>query len=338
MIAGFAACFPIFASQRAAPPPAGGGARDISRRIQSEIVSVVRQAGPCVVSISTAGDGRGEAASGFVIDRQGHIAALSDSLRAGGVVTISTTEGRRMPARVIAVDHRFRLAVLQAEPSGLRPVVMGDGRTMAAGTWLVAMGTQPGGGNTVTVGTLSARDRGIWEPGGEELEFLLQTDAAINAENSGGAIVDLRGRLAGMAVDLGQGRDAQGIGFAIPSELVRRVCSDLVRYRRFRGAWYGILYRDLTPGELRRAPARGGIVVERVSRGTPAKRSGIRAGDVITRSNGRPLKGKDDFRWQMIMAHPGDRIKLEGIRRGRQITLAAALGAMPEVTPKWDKR
>jgi len=119
---------------------------------------------------------------------------------------------------------------------------------------------------------------------------------------------------------------------------VRRVCSDLIRQGMFRGAWYGVLYRDLTAEEMRRAGARGGMIVERVHTGTPAKRSGIREGDIITRFNGQALKGRGDFRWRMITAHPGERIKLEGIRRGRRIALTATLGTMPEVTPKWDKR
>jgi len=339
LFAAFAAPFPIFALQRSTPQRGPADTRDISRGIQSQIVRVVRQAGPCVVSISVPGHGLGESGlSGVVIDRQGHIATIAESLRAGRSVNISTAEGRQMPASILGVDRRFHLAVLKVEPSDLPPVVMGDGRSMAAGTWVVAIGNPLGGGNTVTVGTLSARDRDIWQPGEQELEYLLQTDAAINAENNGGAVVDLHGRLAGIAIDVGRAREAQGIGFAIPSELVRRVCSDLISHGRFRGAWYGILYRDLAAAELARARTRGGMMVERVHRGTPARSSGILAGDVITRFDGQPLRGRGDFRWRMIMAHPGERIKLEGVRRGRRITLTATLGTMPEVMPKWDKR
>jgi len=313
--------------------------RDLTHETQTAIVSAISLASPCVVGISAFGsEGGRREQSGVVIDGLGFVVTAAGTLRRGEKAVVMAANSTPAPGRVVGVDERFQLAVIKVQMGGLNPIGLRSSRSLRAGMWLAAIGRPPGYDITATVGTLSARDREIAWPGGQRLEYLIQTDAVINAENNGGPLVDTRGRLAGIALDLPRSAEMQGIGFAVPSEIVRRVSSDLIRRGKFLGAWYGIGYRDARPGELRRAGVSGGILVERVYPGTPAQRSGVASRDVIFTFNGKAVKDRADFRWRMIMAHPGDKVRFEGIRRGRRIQLKAVLGTAPEVLPRWGTR
>lgn len=330
---------PALHSQRSPASAKPAPRRDLTREAQTVIVAAIGLVSPCVVGVRALGRaGRRPEQSGVVVDGLGHVVTAAGTLRRGEKAVVMAANGTPAPATVVGVDERFQLAVIKMQMAGLKPIRLRSSRSLRAGMWLAAIGRPPGYDITATVGTLSARDRQIAWPGGQTLEYLIQTDAVINAENNGGPLVDARGRLAGIALDLPRSAEMQGIGFAVPSEIVRRVSADLISRGEFVGAWYGIGYRSASPSELTRAGVGGGILVEQVYPETPAQRSGVASRDVIFAFNGKAVKDRADFRWRMIMAHPGDNVRLEGIRRGRRIQLKAVLGTAPEVLPKWGTR
>jgi serine protease Do/serine protease DegQ len=206
---------------------------------------------------------------------------------------------------------------------------LGDSDALRVGDYVVAIGNPFGLGQTVTAGIVSALGRSGFSPRG--YENYIQTDASINPGNSGGPLVDLRGRLIGIntaIIGRGKGGGSLGIGFAIPSNLARRVMSQIVRYGNVRRGRLGIVIQDLTPALARkyRVPAIGGAVVRTVSPGTGAARAGLRAGDVIVAVNGRAVRGSSDLRTRIGTMRVGVRVRLRLYRGGSLRSIAAVIG------------
>ncbi|MCX8162412.1 MAG: trypsin-like peptidase domain-containing protein [Candidatus Bathyarchaeota archaeon] len=253
--------------------------------------------------------------SGIVISRDGYIATNNHVIAGGERTEILMPDGDILEARVVGSDPLFDVAVLKVEVDGLNPVRWGDPGKLKVGYIVLAIGRSLGlpGEPTVTLGIISALHRNVSSEY-LSLQDLIQTDAAINPGNSGGPLVNLDGEVIGMNTAIIP--FAQGIGFAIPSDRVRRIAEEIIIYGRVRRGWLGIVGVTL---DRRIARYYGvnidrGMLVVRVDRGSPAYRSGIREGDVIVGIGGYKVENLEEFLAQLYKYRVGDRIQIDVVR------------------------
>jgi S1-C subfamily serine protease len=253
-----------------------------AQSVEQRFVEVVSQVGPSVVLVVT-DQGLG---SGVVFDAQGDIVTNKHVVDGGHGYQVSTADGTQYPAQLVGSFAADDLAVLRVEATGLQPAAFGDSTSLSVGDLTLALGNPLGLQSSVTEGIVSALGRTVDEGNGVALPDVIQTSAAINPGNSGGALVNLQGQVIGIptlaAVDLQLGGGAApGIGFAVPSNVVREVATQLIN----QGA---VTHPDRTVAGVRvgTTTSGGGLIVALAQSGGPAARAGILAGDVITAVNG----------------------------------------------------
>jgi S1-C subfamily serine protease len=253
--------------------------------------------------------------SGMVVSRDGYIVTNNHVVAGSDRIEVIMPSGDIIEARVIGSDPLFDVAVLKVEADGLNPVRWGDPGKLKVGYIVLAIGRSLGlpGEPTVTLGIISALHRNVSSEY-VSLQDLIQTDAAINPGNSGGPLVDLDGEVVGMNTAIIP--FAQGMGFAIPSDRVRRSAEEIIAYGRVRRGWLGIVGVTL---DRRIARYYGvgiekGVLVVRVDRGSPAYRSGIREGDVIVGIGGYRVENLEEFLAQLYRYKVGDRVQLDVVR------------------------
>ncbi|CAO0821491.1 exported hypothetical protein [Desulfarculales bacterium] len=273
------------------------------------VVRVVQDAGPGIVNISTktrvkarlfrSGDEamdsffeeffqpmqreQSSLGSGFILDgKRGLIVTNGHVVSAASEITVQLADKRIFAAQVVGVDPQSDLAVLRITPKGSLPQLnLGDSEQIMIGEEAIAIGNPFGLSHTVTVGVVSALGRKVRTSGNQWMQDLIQIDASINPGNSGGPLLNADGEVIGINTAIVQ--QAQGIGFAIPVNRVRRVVEDLVRYGEVVPAWLGLELQDLTPRLAQHfglAEARGVLVVE-VMESSPSAEAGL-AGQVLT--------------------------------------------------------
>ena len=265
------------------------------------------------------------AGSGVVIDAEnGHIVTNNHVVARADDIDITLSDGRVLEAELIGTDQAVDLALLQAPADGLIEIEFGDSDALRVGDFVVAIGNPFGLNQTVTSGIVSALGRsGL---GFEGFEDFIQTDASINPGNSGGALVDLSGALIGVNAALISPAGANvGIGFAIPSNLVRAITDQIVRHGEVRRGYLGLEVQNLDPNlaEAFDTKDQDGVVVVSVASGGAAAGE-IETGDVITRVGGREVQEIGDFHSQTAAVFIGDELKVELLRKGRkhQVTIA----------------
>jgi serine protease Do len=269
--------------------------------------------------------------SGVIADPKGIILTNNHVVEHATEVKVALSDGRELPARVIGVDTRTDLAALKVEPSGLPSAVLGDSDRLQVGDIVLAFGNPFGLGGTVTMGIVSAIGRG--NIGVADYEDFIQTDAAINPGNSGGALVNTRGEVVGInTAILSQSGGYQGVGFAIPSNMVREVLDSLMKNGRVIRGYSGLAVQQITP-DLARAFGLSdthGAVVNSLDPEGPAAEAGLRRGDVIVSFKGRPVATDDELRTQMSRLKPGDRTTLGVLRGGRRLDVDLLLREPPQ--------
>lgn len=306
---------------------------------------------PAVVNVDVTGeDSRGFFArvvqgrgSGVIISADGYVITNNHVVRIGGRIApdivVNLSDGRRFNARVLGTDARNDIALLKIEGKNLPVAPMGDSNQLQVGDWVIAVGNPFGFESTVTAGIVSALNRRVRGLRGLP-DNLIQTDAAINQGNSGGALADSRGRLVGIntAIFSPSGGNV-GIGFAIPINQVREAVKDILAHGSIGIAWLGIGYASIADPQLRRSlteqfpdtqfPANGLVIME-VWRNSPADRAGIQPGDVLIDLNGRPLRETDQLEQFMRRARPGERVRFKLWRFGRVLEAEVTLGTAPD--------
>lgn len=328
----------VISTPRSKPELRSTPAVAVTEGSQAAMVRAVREVAPSVVSIQVfpakakEDEGARPTGSGVIIDSDGHILTTARVIEGGGRIRVTISGGKLFDAKIVGRSVQRNVAVLKIAGHGLPEAAFGRSRSVPIGTWLVALGRAADGQGTASVGVLSARDRRIPKRDGGFYMDLLQTDAAINPVNSGGPLVDLNGEVVGISTAEVPSAYAQGIGFAVASEIADRVARDFIRYGRLRLAWLGIQYADLNPENRQRlglGEAKGAVVMK-VFAGTPAERAGLRTDDVIVAFDKSPLESQSDLRWHIIQARPRQKITLKVWRKGRLLSLSATLTEMTE--------
>lgn len=264
--------------------------------------------------------------SGFIIEPSGIIVTNAHVLGDAANVTVALQDGSDYPATIIGLDELTDIALLKIEPRApLAAVSLGHSRQMRVGQWVMAAGNPFGLGGSVTSGIVSAIGRDIRLG---PFDDFIQTDAPINPGNSGGPLFNLAGEVIGITTLIFSPSGASaGIGFAVPSDLARPVIEQLLRGGRVERGWLGVAVGDVEspPGR----PPRAGAQVLGVERGSPAARSGLRQGDVITSVDGARINNNRELVRGISAIPPGQNVKLSLVREGRLVEITIQVGRRP---------
>lgn len=291
-------------------------------------VEAVESSLPAVVTVLTETPLGTASGSGFFISDAGYVVTNNHVVEGGSSFAVVYARGGETPATLVGTAPDFDLAVLQVEGEVPATVVWGDSGELQLGSRVIAIGSALGSfRNTVTSGVLSGFNR---ELGAGELRGLLQTDAAVNRGNSGGPLLNLSGEVIGVntAVVRGGGSLAEGLGFAIPSNIARNVVERLIETGEVGVPFLGVNYDDISP-QLAMQEELGvseGAVLRDVVQGTPASAIGLQAGDIITAIDGEPIDERNTLISLLLQHAPGETITLDVLRNGEIQVLSLQLG------------
>jgi Do/DeqQ family serine protease len=268
------------------------------------------------------------AGSGVIVDaKNGYIVTNAHVIENATEITVQLLDNRSVDAKVIGKDEGSDVAVLKVNAPNLVEIPIADSDNVEVGDFVVAIGNPFGLGHTVTSGIISALGRSGINP--EGYEDFIQTDASINPGNSGGALVNLNGQLVGInSAILSRTGGNIGIGFAIPSNMMKTVMDQLVKYGEVRRGVLGVNIQTLTP-DIAQSMELGnvqGVLVSQVVDGSAAEKAGIKAGDVITAINGKPVKDAAALRNSIGLLRIGDRVDVSLLRDGKPRRLTAVIG------------
>lgn len=269
--------------------------------------------------------------SGVIVSSSGLIVTNYHVIEQADDVFVTLSDGRELPATVVAADSVLDLAILKVSGTDLPAIKMGDSDDLMVGEWVLAMGNPFGNliGDphpTVTVGVVSALKRSFRSggPSPKVYQDMIQTDAAINPGNSGGALVNVAGELVGINTFIvSRSGGSIGIGFAIPVNRVKALVEEITKYGRLRPKLVDFRVQNVNARVARILGSRvtTGAVVSEIQRNGPAYRAGLRVGDIITSVNGHEIRSADDI-FANIWAQPlGTPIKCEIDRGGRRLTV-----------------
>ena len=272
--------------------------------------------------------------TGILVDVRGHI--LTNNHVAGGATKIQVllADGRTYPGKLVGADPKTDLAVIQIEAKEPLPyVTFGDSDNVAVGEWVVAIGHPRGLDQTVTQGIISAKHRtGITDP--NSYQDFLQTDAAINPGNSGGPLLTLTGRVIGInAAIISQSGGYEGIGFAIPSNMVLYVANALIARGKVERGWLGVSAQDLTPelGQSFGLESSKGALIAEVTKDGPADKAGIKRGDVVLAYKGKETPDAGTLRNEVANTPIGEQVKVTLWRDKERKELMVTIGNLDDV-------
>jgi putative serine protease PepD len=298
-----------------------------SAAVPTDVSDIYRQVSPGVVYIASTTSQGQASGSGWVYSSDGTIVTNDHVVEGAGKVSVRFTEnGDPIDAQVVGTDPSTDIAVLKIDPSqvegGVKPLQLADSKQIEPGQPAIAIGSPFGLQGTVTSGIVSALGREIQAPNGFTISGVIQTDAAINPGNSGGPLLDDGGRVIGINSQIAtNGSDSNsGVGFAVPIDTVKQVVPQLKADGKIDRAWLGVSTSDAAP--------RDGAVVQQVT-GEPARKAGLRPGDVILRFDDTAIATASDLGQAVNTRKPGDTVKVEVQRNGSRETLDVTLGTRP---------
>ena len=313
-------------------------------RPKGSIADIANRVLPAVVTIKVEGPAAAGTGSGFVMRQDGYILTnnhVVEAATAKGKITVLFSNGKTSDATIIGHDEAYDLAVIRVNRRNLPVLVLGDSKAVVVGDSVIAVGAPLGLDSTVTSGIVSALNRPVTAggAGASSASFInaIQTDAAINPGNSGGPLLDMSGRVIGVnsaiaRVASSQSTDGQsgniGVGFAIPSDQVRKTAEELIANGKATHPVIGVLIDTTYKGEgvkIATAPQNGSPPI---TKGGPADKAGLRPGEVIITFDGRPVTGPDEFVVAIRAKSVGETVQLT-VRRGStertvKMTLQAA--------------
>ena len=268
--------------------------------------------------------------SGVIISADGYILTNAHVINDADQILVMLYDGRQAVAEVVGVDSETDLAVLRVEMTNIRAINIGDPNSAQVGDITLAIGNPFGFGQTVTQGIISATARNLVDL--SSLVNFLQTDAAINDGNSGGALVDAYGNLLGINSRKLESTGSVGLGFAIPADVALKVVKDIVEQGRVVRGWLGIEARQISEEAasslgLKRTRA---MVITGLYPGGPGHRSGLEVGDVLVKLNGRDIIDGRRAINTIANATPGSQLEFEILRRGQSLNVTAEVDERPE--------
>ena len=289
------------------------------------IEQLYRRDAPGVVQITATSPTRMALGSGFVIDKTGHIVTNEHVIAGAHKVQVSFSGTDPIVAKVIGKDASTDVAVLQvkAHSCSLTPLPLGDSDSVEVGDNVIAIGNSLSLTRTATAGIVSAVERTIDAPNGFSIGHAIQTDAAINHGNSGGPLLNGDGKVIGVTAQIESdsgGND--GVGFAIPSNTVKSIVTQIISSGQAKHAFLGIGLEDSSRSG-------GGAAVTEVRDNTPADKAGLHVGDAITAVDGKTISSADELRSAINARSPGDRVSITYVRGGQSHTVQVTLAERP---------
>jgi len=266
--------------------------------------------------------------SGVIIDaKKGYVVTNNHVVDNADEIIVKLTDGREFTAKKLGADEQSDIALLKIEPDALAAMPLADSDELRVGDFVVAIGNPFGLNQTVTSGIVSALGRSGLNIGG--YENFIQTDAAINRGNSGGALVSLRGELVGINTAIfGPNGGNVGIGFAIPSNMMKSLVDQIIEFGEVRRGLLGIMGQDIDSGlsEAMNLDVNQGAFVSEVTTDSAADKGGIQAGDIITEINGRSVVSFQELRAKVASRGAGAKLELTVLRKGKREKLNVVLG------------
>ncbi len=328
-------------SQSSPPVSVAPSAQDLQQNVENVIHSVQ----PSVVEITSVSGSQEGIGSGEILTKDGYIVTNDHVVQGFNSFTVTLSDGTNHPAQVVGQDAQDDLAVLKISASNLQPIAFGDSAKVQVGEFSIAVGNPLGLQQSATFGIVSALNRSASEapqgPAGE-LTGLIQTSAPINPGNSGGALVDLQGKLIGIptlgAIDPQTNTQANGIGYAIPSDRVTFVAQQLIQHGQLTSTgqgFLGIQGEDVTPNlaSADGLSVQSGVLVTGFANDaagqSPGQQAGLQTGDVITAVNGHAISGNGDLASALLSQSPGTQATLTVVRGSSQHTFTVTLGERP---------
>ncbi len=327
---------PVFSAQPAPPAPAATPPTPPSALApaapsgpvgstpeEQVIINVVKKVRPSVVNINTESQvqtffgvfPQQGAGSGVIVRPDGYILTNNHVVQGAQTIKVTLLGGKTLTGKIVGTDPLADLAVIKVQTSEQLPAAqLGRSGDLQVGQLAIAIGNPFGLGSTVTTGVVSALNRNVQLPN-LIVENLIQTSAAINPGNSGGALVDSSGRVIGINTAIIP--NAQGIGFAIPSDVARVEMAQLISQGRVIRPWVGVVYGgevDPQTAQMYNLGTDHGVVVRQVESGSPAARAGIQPGDIITGVNGDRIDNWNDFVRDVVTKKIGERVTLSIVR------------------------
>ena len=282
---------------------------------------------------------RGASGTGFIVDKNGYIITNNHVVEEASKITVKLhkdpTEYR---ARVVGTDYETDIAVIKIDAHKiLTPVTIGNSDSVQVGDWAVAIGSPFGLEATVTAGIVSALGRGGDEVGARQFQDFIQTDAAINPGNSGGPLLNIRGEVIGVnSMIATRTGGSEGVGFALPINMVARVYNDVIRYGRVKRGSVGIgLSNSNSPETLLKALGLDhGAIVETVNEEGPALKAGMKHNDIILAINGKPIRSNQDLIAQVADLQVGQPATMTVDRAGKMMDLRVSIADRQELYSK----
>jgi S1-C subfamily serine protease len=325
-----------------AQTPVGTNVSQVHIDESSAVINAVADAMPAVVKIQSRSGGGQGIGTGFIFNSDGWILTNRHVVADAAEITVILSDSRELPGQVYGIDTLTDLAIVKVDASDLPTVTLGSSADLEQGQLAIAIGNPLGQfENTVTTGVISGLGRqivagGAAQTSAEQLNNLIQTDAAINPGNSGGPLLDSAGQVIGVNTAVSQ--DAQGIGFAIPIDVAKPIMELAVDGKPLARPWIGVYYQPVTKqlADERNLPSDSGVLIDSsddrpaVFPGSPADKAGLREGDEIVAIDDQPVNGDRDLAEQILPHMPGDTIKLKVLRGDSTLEVDVTLGTLPE--------
>ena len=266
--------------------------------------------------------------SGVIISTDGYIVTNNHVVEGADELTVTLNDNREFSATIVGTDKTTDLALIKINAKDLPAITIGDSDKLRVGEWVLAVGNPFGFTSSVTAGIVSAKARNISTStrggGSRGIESYIQTDAAVNSGNSGGALVNLRGELVGINTAIYSSNGS----FAIPTSIVNKVMGDIMQYGTVQRAYLGISIVEVTPELVSEEGLKGvnqGVYVAEVQDRSSAREAGLKKGDVIVAINGAHITNMAMLQEQLAKYSPGDTINLEYVREGKHETCKVKL-------------
>jgi serine protease Do len=262
-----------------------------------------------------------QSGTGFIVDKNGYIVTNNHVVEGGDKITVKLyADPAEYRAKVIGTDFETDLAVIKIDAHrALQPVSIGNSDAVQVGEWAIAIGSPFTLEESVTLGIVSALGRDI--DGSRAFQRFIQTDAAINPGNSGGPLLNIRGEVIGVNTMIATSRGgSEGVGFALPSNMVVRVYNDIIHDGRVSRGSIGVrFYPKSKPEVLRGLGVDHGVIINEVTKGGPSEKAGLKADDIIMSINGKPIKDSDDLMARVADSPVGDGLTLTVDREGKKM-------------------